>query len=53
MLGLSNVIGCFRGSGEEKNILIKSRTKFVMDMCRIIRSVDYKKQNLTQLFLNI
>ena len=53
MICWSTLIGCFIGSGHEKNKLSNMRIKFVVDMCRRIQSVDYRRQNILRCFLSI
>ena len=45
MLCWSTLIGCFIGSEHKRNKLSKMRIKFVVDMCRKVQSVDYRRRN--------
>ena len=46
----STLIGCFIGSGHEKNKLSSLKIKFVVDMCKKIQSVGYRRQNILRFF---
>ena len=48
ILRFSNLIGCFTGSGCEKNKLIKSLIKVVMEIYKIAQSKGYRKHNIQQ-----
>ena len=53
MLYWLTLIGCSIESGHEKNKLSNMRIKFVVDMCRKVQSVDYRRQNSLRCFLRI
>ena len=53
MLCLSFVIGYFIGGGEQKNEYLHCMIKFVIDICKIILSVDYRIQSFLLCFLCI
>ena len=50
MLYWSTLIGCFIGNGHEKIKLSNMKIKFVVDICKKVQSVDYRRQNILQCF---